>query len=253
MKIDSQLLVKFRNHIHPLLIELSKLKVKYKIEIINEYIPVVGMPIIFSVNHQDFRDAPITQIATKCRSYIYAGKQKLYWLDWLFFVLNGVIWVDRKDKRSKTESKGVLIEYLKKGQTILWFPEDTWNLTDNLLVMEMKWGIIDVAYQANAQIIPVALYYDRTEEICRVKFGEPILGDLLKDKAMSVCILRDTMASLYYDVMSEQTVLHRENITISKLREEVYKAVEEYPPFDLVYESSCIYHSTVLRNDLFSG
>lgn len=38
----------------------NKLKVKYKIEIINEYIPVVGMPIIFSVNHQDFRDAPIT-------------------------------------------------------------------------------------------------------------------------------------------------------------------------------------------------
>lgn len=214
MKIDSQLLVKFRNHIHPLLIELSKLKVKYKIEIINEYIPVVGSPIIFSVNHQDFRDAPITQIAIKCRSYIYAGKQKLYWLDWLFFVLNGVIWVNRKDKRSKTESKGVLIEYLKKGQSILWFPEGTWNLTDNLLIMEMKWGIIDVAYQANAQIIPVALYYD---------------------------------------VMSEQMVLHRENITISKLREEVYKAVEEYPPFDLVYESSCIYHSTVLRNDLFSG
>lgn len=242
MNIDSYFCIQLKNYLYPLLMWLSKIKVKYKIEVMNEYVPVEGKPIIFSVNHQAFQDTPIALKATKRRSYIYAGKQKLYLLDWLFFVLNGAIWVDRKDKKSMAESKDILIEYLKKGQSILWFPEGTWNLTDALLIMEIKWGIINVAKEANAQIIPAALYYDKAEEICRVKFGQSICGDVLKDKVTAVHMLRDIMASLYWDMVSEQPILHRGDATPEKLKEEVYKAVEEYPPLNLAYEQSCVYH-----------
>lgn len=73
MKVDSYFLIKFRNCLYPLLMWLSKCKVKYQIKIINEYVPI-----IFAVNHQAFQDTPIALKATKRRSYIYAGKQKLY-------------------------------------------------------------------------------------------------------------------------------------------------------------------------------
>ncbi len=243
MKVDSYFLIKFRNCLYPLLMWLSKCKVKYQIKIINEYVPIKDKPIIFAVNHQAFQDTPIALKATKRRSYIYAGKQKLYWPDWLFFVLNEVIWVDRKDKRSKTESKGVLIEYLKKGQSILWFPEGTWNLTDNLLIMELKWGIIDVASRGNAQIIPVALYYNRAEKICRVNFGKPLCGKILQDKMTAIHMLRDIMGTLYYDMMSKQQILHRRTVISEKLKKEMYKVVAEYPPFNQAYETSSIYYS----------
>lgn len=48
------------------------------------------------------------------------------------------------------------------------FPEGTWNLTENLLMLPMKWGIIDIAKETGAQIIPTALEYDREQKKCFV-------------------------------------------------------------------------------------
>lgn len=239
---DSDFVIKAKDLLYPLLMWLTGTKVRYKINKVNECAILPDKPIIFVANHGAFQDTPIMLRVTGRRSYIFSGKQNLAFIDWIFFVLNGAIWVDRKDKADMASSKNALIAYLQKGQSILWFPEGTWNLTPSQLMMPMKWGIIDMARQAGAQIIPAALDYDREKNTCRVKFGAPLAGDALENKAEAICDLRDTMATLRWDLMCDQPVLHRGNVTVEQLQKEMYRVIDEYPPLDWEYESSCIYH-----------
>ena len=146
-------------------------------------------------------------------------------------------------------SKDAIVGYLKKGQSVLWFPEGTWNLTDNLLIMPLKWGVIEIAKEADAQIVPAALRYDRTENVCQVKFGQPITDSQLEDKAEAIQNLRDTMATLRWDLLCREEPCRHDDIP--KLREDKYCAVEEYPYYDFDYEQSCVFHSYNEREDAF--
>ena len=139
------------------------------------------------------------------------------------------------------EAKRTLLKYLSLGQSVAWFPEGTWNLTPNLLMLPMKWGIIEVARQADAQIIAIALDYDRDKNLCRVKFAPPITGDDLKDNAAGIRLLRDTMATMRWEMMADKPALSRAETDTEALKAEVEKAIEEYPALDWKYEQTCIY------------
>lgn len=206
---DSRLAIRLRDALYPLLIFLTGTKVRYRVEKVNACQPIPGKPIIFAANHSAFQDTPIMLRVTKRRSYIFSGRQNLAFIDWVFFVLNGTIWVDRKSKEDMAASKDAVLEYLAKGQSILWFPEGTWNLTPSQLMMPMKWGIIDMARQAEAQIVPAALDYDWEKNTCRIKFGTPMVGEALENKAEAIRDLRDTMATLRWDLMCDQPIVHR--------------------------------------------
>ena len=108
--------------------------------------------------------------------------------------------------------------------------------------MPMKWGIIDVAHQADAQIIPIVFDYNRETMVCRAKFGEPIFGSELEDKAKGIKNLRDTLATLRWELMCLNPTLNRTEITPEQLKADMYKAIDEYPPIDWEYEESCIYN-----------
>ena len=240
--VDSGFVIRVKDLLYPLLMRLTGTKVRYRINKVNECTPLPDKPIIFVANHGAFQDTPIMLRVTGRRSYIFSGKQNLAFIDWVFFVLNGVIWVDRKDKADMAASKDALTACLRKGQSVLWFPEGTWNLNANQLMMPMKWGIIDVARSAGAQIIPAALDYDREANTCWIKFGAPMAGDALENKAEAIRDLRDALATLRWDLMSSQPVLHRAEITPEQLQKEMYRVIDDYPPLNWDYESSCIYH-----------
>lgn len=239
---DSGFAVKARDLLYPLLMFLTGTKVRCKVEAVNTYTELPGKPIIFAANHSAFQDTPIMLRVTKRRSYALLGTQNLALIDRVFFALNGTIWVDRRDKADMAATKDGIVAYLRKGQSVLWFPEGTWNLTANQLMMPMKWGIIEVARSAGAQIIPAALDYDREANTCRIKFGAPMAGDALENKAVAIRDLRDTMATLRWDLMGSQPVLHRADITPEQLQKEMYRVIDEYQQLNWEYESSCIYH-----------
>lgn len=250
--MDSGFIIKVKNAMYPLLMWLTGTKVRYRVNMVNECAALPDKPIIFVANHGAFQDTPIMLRITGRRSYIFSGKQNLAFIDWMFFVLNGVIWVDRKDKADMAASKDALVAYLQKGQSILWFPEEIWNLTPGQLMMPMKWGIIDIAKSCGAQIIPAALDYDREKAVCAVKFGSPMSGADFEDKAGAIRDLRDTMATLRWDLMCGQPVLHRADITPEQLKEEMYRVIDEYPPLDWEYESSCIYQPYPTPEEVFA-
>ena len=238
---DSCFVMKARDFLYPILMFLTGTKVRCKVETVNTYTHLPSKPIIFAANHSAFQDTPIMLRVTKRRSYALLGTQNLAFIDRVFFALNGTIWVDRRDKADMAATKNGILAYLQKGQSVLWFPEGTWNLTASQLMMPMKWGIIEVARSAGAQIIPAALDYDREANTCRVKFGAPIAGDALENKAEAIRDLRDAMATLRWDLMRNQPILHRADITPEQLQKEMYRVIDDYPPLNWEYESSCIY------------
>ncbi len=237
--IDSNFAMRLRTAIYPLSILLSKTKVKYKIEIQNEYISINDKPIIFACNHSAFPDIPIALRAINKHCYTLIGKQNLAFADKIFFFLSGAIWVDRKDKTDTLKTKQRIIEYLKKNKSVLWFPEATWNLTDNLLMLPMRWGIIEVAQMANAKIIPMAIDYDKDKMLCRISFGEPFVAEDFT-KQQGIINLRNIMATLRWDFISEQKS-KRNELDIHKEQEKLFQAVYDYPPLNWDYEKSCIY------------
>jgi 1-acyl-sn-glycerol-3-phosphate acyltransferase len=220
---------------------LSKTKVKYKLQVENSYKPIEDKPIIFACNHSAFPDIPLALRAIKKHCYTLIGKQNLAFADRVFFFLSGAIWVDRKSKENTGFTKECLVEYLKKGKSILWFPEATWNLTDNLLMLPMRWGIIEVAKMADAQIIPMSLEYDRKSKKCSVRFGEAIDSQNFLSKEQGIECLRNSLASLRWEAISNNKE-NRAKISVEEQREELFKAVTDYPPLDWNYEKSCIYN-----------
>lgn len=248
--------MRLRDLIHPFVLLLTKTRVKHRIIVEKSCDLLPDKPVIFAVNHTRFYDTPIAAKAISHtfhrRCDVLAGKQNLWLSDWLFFFLNGVIWVDRRSKTEMTASKGTLIAYLKKKHSIMWFPEGTWNMTENLLMMPMRWGIIDVAAKAGAQIVPMALDYHQADMTCLVRFGSPIAPDETTDKAIAIRELRDIMATLRWEMWEKQTPLKRDEIDRVALKEEMLFALQEYSPLDWEYEQSIIFQPYISPKEAFA-
>lgn len=249
--IDSDCIRQIKDFIHPFIMFLSKSKVRYKIVETNMYHPVEKLPIIYAFNHSAFMDTPIALTLTG-RSVIFSGKQNLPFVDWLFFVLNGVVWVDRKSKTDMQFSKKAVLAYLSKKQPILWFPEGTWNLSENQMMMHMKWGIIDIAREAGAQIIPVVLDYNRKKGICMVRYGQPILPNANTDHGKEINNLRDAMATLRWELWEQNPISNRAELDIEQERKELLCPVQEYPPINWEYESSCVFQPNMEQENVFA-
>lgn len=226
---------------YPPLMLLTRIKVKYRIRRINDPPQLGNQPVIYAANHFSFSDIPIVLRSLRRHCCIFAGRQRLAFEDWLFFVLNGIIWVDRKDRADMAKAKERILKCLRSGVPVLWFPEGTWNLTENQLMLPMKWGIVDVARQSGAQIVPVGLDYDRNEMMCSMKLGVPIGGEALKDKGQAIRQLRDAMATMRWEYMEQKGVFCRAELDMEAERKTMRYSIEEYPPIDWAYERSCIF------------
>ena len=161
--------------------------------------------------------------------------------DWLYFILNGLIFVDRQDKEDMAASKQAMRAYLNKGRYIIMFPEGTWNLTENQMMLPMKWGIIDIARETGAQISPTVLQYDREKKKCFVRFGAPMVFSPEDNKADAISILRDTLTTMRWDFWERNGTFRRNDLDMDAEQKKLFYFVEEYPHVDWKYESSCIY------------
>lgn len=238
---DHTAVIRLKDLFHPVLNCIAYTRIPYKVVIEQPCSLLPDKPVIYVANHFCFADGPIMGRITQKRSYILAGKQRLGFSDWLFFILNGVIFVDRKAKTDLAASKQAMIAYLQKGRDIILFPEGTWNLTENQLMMPMKWGLVDIAKETGAQVLPVVLEYDRECKKCFVRFSKPMFFYPEDSKALAITALRDTMSAMRWEQCEEKGIFSRAELDIDKERKKLHYSIEEYPIIDWAYESSCIY------------
>lgn len=249
---DSTAVVFFKDVIRPVLSLIASFRVPYKVIIEEPCCLPQDNPVIYAVNHFCFADTPIMGRITPKRSYILLGKQRLGFSDWLYFMLNGVIFVDRKDKEDMAASKQAMSAYLNKGRSIVMFPEGTWNLTENQLMLPMKWGIIDIAKETGAQIVTTVLEYDREQKKCFVRFGAPLTFSPEDSKADAIVTLRDTMATMRWEFWERNGTFSRADLSMDAERKQLFYSVEEYPPINWEYESSCVYHPHTIPEEAFA-
>lgn len=102
-------MISMRKKLYPLLMFLTKAKVKYKVEVVNTCNPLPDKPVIYTANHSAFCDIPIALQAIGRHTYAFVGKQNMEILDKIFLLINGTIWVDRLSRESRAESKELLI------------------------------------------------------------------------------------------------------------------------------------------------
>ena len=249
---DSMATIVFKDLIRPVLSFIASFRVPYKVVIEQPCCLLPDKPVIYAANHFCFADTPIMGRITPKRSYILLGKQRLGFSDWLYFMLNGVIFVDRKDKEDMAASKLAMSTYLNKGRSIVMFPEGTWNLTENQLMLPMKCGIIDIAKETGAQIMPTLLEYDREQKRCFVRFDTPMTFSPEESKADAIAALRDALATMRWEFGERNGTFSRANLDMDAERKKLFYSVVEYPPIDWEYESSCVYHPYAVPDHVFA-
>lgn len=227
----------FRKLLHPLLLFVMKSTYPYEIRILNVPPKVPGNA-IYAVNHSCCHDIPITCNVIRKHTYILVGKQRLKILDWLALVLNGVVWVDRKDKESKRQASLKMQRLLKQSKNIGIYPEGTWNLTPSKPSLPLYWGIIDIAGVVGVPIIPLALEY--REKVCYVNFGQAIEVSKRFEKQEKINELEDSFATLKWEIWEMLPVKHRSDDMKEQWEAEVQGRLEEYPLLDYEYEKSCV-------------
>lgn len=209
-----------------------------KLYILNDRPKYTGKNAIFVVNHSCRYDFPIAGEVIDVHTCVLVGKQKLYLLDYIAFLLNGVVWVDRKSRESKKSAFQKMLMCMKKGLNMCVFPEATWNLTPSKPMLPMYWGVIDLAKQSGCPIIPLVLEFRGNG--CYAKFGEPIYCLPEDEKKDRFAELEEAMATIKWEIWESFPVVKRDSINADEWSTEVRKRLLEYPILNYGYEKQFI-------------
>lgn len=223
--------------LHPILMGVNNMTTtKWKIHSLNEKPQLENA--IYAINHSCRYDVPIAIKVIDKHTYVLVGKQRLRLIDKMCFRLNGVIYVDRKDKASRKAAGKAIVKYLLKGKNVCIFPEGTWNLSPSRLLLPLYWGGIEIAREANVPIIPLVLEY-RGYDIY-VKWGAPIYVGMEDNKQDKINELSDSLATLKWDIWEMFPMLSRRDVNSEEWKQEVCRRLAEYPQLDYEYEKSCV-------------
>ena len=228
----------FKKIIHPVLVQGTKLFDHCRLQLVGTNpIKQVSEPIIFVVNHSNGHDFPMVAQAIQKHFYILADfTMKKDIVVNVLNRLNGCVYVDRKNSKSKKNSKDALVDHLKKGHNILLFPEGTWNLHPSKLLLPLNWGCIDLSKETNAPIVPIALLYKENEAF--VNIGEPFIPK--EDKQIEIINLEERITTLLWETMISFAPLNRSDIPNNFSDSFIEEQLSTYKKLDLQYETSVI-------------
>ena len=210
--------IELRKKIHRLclnVVKLDRIFSKEKIKVVQDSRGHVEGPIIYACTHIGGNDIQRAFEAIDNHAYLFVADLGEMYRDVLGKVLylNGAICLNSGNKEDRHIAKERAVELLNKGGDLLIFPEGAWNVTDNLPVMKLFKGTIDMAKETKATIVPVA--EDFRNKTTLVSIGAPINYDKIKDMPTEEAnkLLRDTLASLKWKLWEKYPMEKRENIT----------------------------------------
>lgn len=235
--------VRLRRFIHPLLIKLLSLRRSFSLHIEGD---IPKEPCIFTANHQGVDDIPTSGEVIHRHTFVLVSDEDETTASGLLFKLNGVIWVHRKSKTDRNRAKCDVIKYLQSGESVLIFPEATWNLSPGRLILPMNWGAVKLSKEVGVPICPIYLLFEYEERACYAKIGEaysPSEDDVCANRE-----LRDRMASLCWDLMEQRPTAKRDDLPEDMPKRYLMQRIGWYPrakkdPTGFVaYESQFIFH-----------
>ena len=232
--------IKIKEFIHPFLLQCVKIYFNGKVEILNsEELENINTPCIYVFNHSNGYDFPIAASVVEKHFHILADftmkQDKL--VDFANRI-NGVVYVDRKSKTDRQESKNKLLSLLSNNKNIFIFPEGTWNLSPNLMMLPLNWGVIDIAKISESPIVPAVIEY--RDNKAYAKIGKPIYVDIEDNKGTKINELTDTMATLKWEIMEKFPIEKRKDLQDNYYDIYLEQILNTYKKLDVDYEQSVI-------------
>lgn len=156
-------------------------------------------------------------------------------LSGLLLYLNGCIMMETNDKDDRHIAYLRAIELLKKGGSLMIFPEGARNGTENLPVMKLFLGTARMSMDTGVKIIPVAIeQYDRRFVI---NFGQEILPTHFRTPAELTESLRDVLATLKYEIWEREGIQLRSKLPENygkKFLEEFEQRIQPYDTLESI-------------------
>lgn len=208
----------------------------------NDNLPT-DRPLIFACTHQVKDDIALALASTGRHTYLLFGSLPDFFgtFDGPALWINGVILIDRKDKKSRAAAIPKMKYAIEMGADILMYPEGTLNKTENLVVQKLFPGIYYLAKDTNALVVPIAIIQECKDVYSKV--CEPF--DICRyDKQEGLDTLRDLMATAKYELMEEHSQICRSEIGDVKAywQNEMDELVNSLLPFyDFEIENSSQY------------
>lgn len=162
---------------------------------------------IFASNHSFFFDGAAIMATVDRNCYaLFGATEQLYFDFHTFFVwVSGLIYVNRFDKQSRRDSVDKMNRVLRAGNSILIFPEGRWNDTESKLCQKLFAGPYNLSLQNNVEVVPISVYNETYGKNIYVSYGEPLkLYNYDKDEGLQ--ILRDSLATMYYDQIMKYSI-----------------------------------------------
>lgn len=180
----------------------------YKISCIGNKSVDCKMPKIYAITHIGKLDIETVVTYIKEHFVLLSGDfENIYRsAEGTFLLINACIFVRKDDAEDRHLSKEKIIGTLRAGGNIMWFPEGVWNLSPNLPVLSMPYGIIDAAAKENAVIIPIAIEQYDKEFIDNI--GANFYVDNGPNLIDEIVRLHDIMATLKYEIWESVPQIH---------------------------------------------
>lgn len=213
--IDKGLMV--RKAIHPVL--LNAIKLSRKIEgknltiLVDESTPT-DRPVIYASNHIGRFDVEMCFEALKNHAYLFLGDPRDIYQSYvgLILYLNGMIALETDDKPDRFIAKERAIELLNKNGSILIYPEGAWNLTAEKIIVPIYSGTVEMAIKSNAIIVPMAIEQYGQDYVVNIGKNIDLSGKDLKDKSILSEDLRNTLATLRWQIWETTDTVKRSDI-----------------------------------------
>lgn len=238
-----KLSIKWHRNLHWLAYSIICLKCRlsgFSYEIIKNKPLKINKPIILAVTHIGKFDIEIINWAIKWHSYILSGDfERLQGtVDGTFCDLNGAIYFNERVKEDRISASERMVNILKSGTNLMFFPEGAWNLNPNRPMNPCYWGIIDVAKKGNAIILPIAI--EQYDKHFKIAFGDYF--DVLdyEDKSIAINTLRDKMATLKWMIW-ETEFTKRADISEGYWENYVAERLAEWPGFTEEYINDLVF------------
>lgn len=247
-KFLSRLTLEQRKKYHEVILGIYKTKNRlggFSHELIKDERTKTDRPIIFAVTHVGKFDIEVISPAIKDHYYLLSGDYEHLQgtIDSPFLFANGVFYFNEKDKEDRKLVSQKMINHLKSGGNLMYFIEGTWNLSPNLPLLPCYWGIVDIAKEGNAIIVPVAC--EQYGKQFKINIGQNFdmlnYGNGNLEKTRAITDLRDTLATLKWEIWETEPLAIRQKVNDNEWEEYVKDRFSEWPYFNEEYIKELIY------------
>ena len=164
-------------------------------------------PVIWASNHR-LQDGLATLLAASRQAYILVGNLPQFYntFDSIPSWINGIVLVNRNQKKSRLGSIEKCKRVLDYGSDLIMYPEGIVNKTPHLLSLQLFPGVYRIAKEKNVKIVPIVHYqesFSNSKDIIRhIVVDNPIDVSSMSEKEALV-YLRDVYAYWYYLMMEK--------------------------------------------------